>query len=643
MKKFFMCCFLAVFCTTAFAHQKQNLKVLYVGGTTDSYGDTYNNAVNSDAAKLRTAAFEEYLKQYFTEVATVMGSDYKEEMSAGYDVTIFDGKIPVVHKRIARKGANGEINYYSAQKLSEDFEYPALLIAEIGQDVGRSIGLKTDWYCLCLDADAHHMNLEHPIFKGPFETSITIEEKPTPEDASHYEYYTGKLPATTPMWKVQTKGYMNNRGFRIGMVARPWGFTDSPDAEVISSGVCAKTIDAVAIGRHGNFFFWGFAASPTYMTDEAKDVFANAVVYTASLKGQRVIARKYYDRAATKVYLKELLYISTEEAYKERIESDREWHAQQVEDQKKVQEKKARGEKLTKDEEYLLNIPLSEYKPQPFDKYLARYMKDDFKIFGTDYKAYHKYMSKNEPYLYGAGMFYNFIVDEDARKWGIANSDIKILDKAISVLEKGKNSEECERAQRILDRYTLCTFSEPSSWRNWFETYKDKIFFTEAGGYLFLVNTLDPTVPGNNYKAKRIQQAVNSIELPQTSDNEPVVAGAKHVAIEGGREFVVVKLGIRTGYHIYGNVSEQDPYIPTKVELVLPDGYTCGEAVVPFGTPLGTNGTTQYADEAVYVIPVYGDSKEGITVKVSYQCCDSSICFPPTEKSIELPSVHIDY
>ncbi|MBQ3521637.1 MAG: hypothetical protein IJA38_02280 [Bacteroidales bacterium] len=638
MKRILYALFLVMLCTNVFAQHKQDLRVLYVGGSTDSSDDSRSKTVDPNAVKIRMAAFEECLKQYFTEVAAIVGSEYKEEMSANYDVTIFDGKIPVKQSRIIRKGANGETNYHAELRLSEDFEYPTLLIAEAGEDIGRSIGLKTDWYCLCLDADAHHMNLDHPIFKGPFETTITIEEKPTPEDAFHYEYYTGKLPATTPMWKVQTKGYKTHEGFRVGMVSRPWGFADSPDTEIISSGVCAKTIDAVAIGRHGNFFFWGFAASPSYMTDEAKDVFANAVVYTASLKGQRVIARKYYDRAATKAYLKENIYLSSEDVYKERIKSDKEWYAQQAEEKKKALEKKNKGEKLTKKEEYVLTIPTREYQPQPFEKYLEKYMQDAFKIFGTDYKAYHKYMYKNEPYLYGAAMFYKFIVDEDARKWGIANSDIRILDKAISVLEKGKNKEECDRAKRILDRYTLCTFTDPAQWRNWFETYKDKIFFTEAGGYLFLVNTLDNTVPGNDYRAKRLQQAIDSINLPETSDNEPVATGAKHITIEGGKQFIIVKLGIRTGYHIYGNVSDQDPYIPTKVELVLPDGYTQAEVLAPFGTPLGTNGTTQYEDEATFIIPIYGDAKDGIKVKVSYQCCDSSICFPPTEKTIELPS-----
>lgn len=95
---------------------------------------------------------------------------------------------------------------------------------------------------------------------------------PTPSDAFHYAYFMDEpVPDSVLMWKVQNKGYQTHEGFRVGMVARPWGFEDSPDAEYISSGVCAKTLDAVAIGRHGNFLHWGFAASPADMTEEAKD------------------------------------------------------------------------------------------------------------------------------------------------------------------------------------------------------------------------------------------------------------------------------------------------------------------------------------------------------------------------------------
>lgn len=75
------------------------------------------------------------------------------------------------------------------------------------------------------------------------------------------------------------------------MVSRPGGFEDSPEAEIISGGVSAKTWDAVAIGRHGNFLHWGFAALSDDMTDEARDVFANAVVYIAGFAGQTPVAR----------------------------------------------------------------------------------------------------------------------------------------------------------------------------------------------------------------------------------------------------------------------------------------------------------------------------------------------------------------
>lgn len=38
--------------------------------------------------------------------------------------------------------------------LPEDFDRPAVMLVEMGETLGRRIGLKTDWYCLCLEADA---------------------------------------------------------------------------------------------------------------------------------------------------------------------------------------------------------------------------------------------------------------------------------------------------------------------------------------------------------------------------------------------------------------------------------------------------------------------------------------------------------
>ena len=456
---------------TSFAQQKQELKVLYVGGSSDLERPT------PESVQERFSAFEEYLKQYFTQVTAIRSSQYKTHLSADYDVTIFDGMIPRKQQAIWRKGADGEAKYFNAISIADEFNHPAILIANMGDLIGRGLGTKTDWYCLCLDADAHHINLEHPIFKGPFKTDITLTDKPTPDAAFSFEYSTGKLPQTLPMWKVQTKGYMNDKGFRIGMVSRPAGFTDSPETEIISSGVCAKSIDAVAISRHGNFFFWGFSASPKYMTEEAKDVFANAVVYTSTLKGQKIIAKKYYDRAATKAYIKELTHFASEEAYQKFIKIEEEYYQETVKLKQTAIAKKEKGEKLSEDETYALNTEVpSSYEPISFEDYMKKRLKDNYKTFGTDYKAYHKYLQKNEPYFYGAAMFYKLQVDEDAKSWKIPNSDVRLIEKAITTLEKGKKQEEIAKAKRILDRYTLCTFSKPAQWREWFNKYKETIF-----------------------------------------------------------------------------------------------------------------------------------------------------------------------
>lgn len=628
MKRFIIFAFALLFCIGAFAQNKTNLKVLYVGGTSD-----YEKSTPELIAD-RTVAFEQYLNNYFSSVTVIDGKNFKEDMSANYDVTIFDGPIPCKSPRFSRKASNGEENYYAPKYLSEGFNYPAILIANTSESLGRSIGVKTDWYCLCLDADAHHMNTGHPIFKGPYKTKLTISDKPTPEDAFHYEYYTGKLPSTTPMWKVQTKGYIADKGFRVGMVARPWGFTDSPEAEVISSGVCAKTIDAVAIGRHGNFFFWGFSASPKYMTDEAKQVFANAVVYTATLEGSKVIARKYYDRAATKEYIKEMTYLSTKKAFEEYVISNTQFYDDLKKQKRLAEAKKAKGEKLTDDDNYALQIDTSNMEViNDYAQYLKKRMREYYDVFGTDVEAFHKFLKDNEPYLYGAAMFYKFIVDEDVKSLGIANTDIKLLDKAISMLENGV---DCEKAQRILDRYTLCTFSKPSDWRKWYNTYKDKLFFTQSGGYYFLVNTTDPSVPGNDYIAKGIYLEARDLSLEETTDNSPVAVAAKEITLAGGNQFVIVKMRIRNGYHIYGRVSDQDPFIPTKIALELPEGYSAGTMKIPAGTLLNNTGTVQYTGDVLFTIPIYGDTKGKITLNYQFQCCDSQVCLPPVEGKIQL-------
>ena len=128
----------------------------------------------------------------------------------------------------------------------------------------------------------------HEVFQTPLKVNLQFEDHAVP---ANYRHYPGgdKLGQTIKVWKVQTKKFPE---IDPGLVSDPYGFGDSPDAEVISSGLNSKGPDSVALGRHGNFFLWGFSASPTDMTPEARKCFINAVCYIKKFDGQKPLVRK---------------------------------------------------------------------------------------------------------------------------------------------------------------------------------------------------------------------------------------------------------------------------------------------------------------------------------------------------------------
>lgn len=540
--------------------KKEKLKVLYAGGTAEisAYGTTKPTPEEKEASvKLRMTAFESMLKNYFTDVTIMRDRDYKEEISYNYDITIMDGIPPIRVPLYTEKDDKGNYSVYKyAGYISEEFDSPMLTIAEISDKIGRRIGLKLDWYCLCLDAFAYGFNKSHPIFNGPFPVKLTIEERPTPKDALAFQRYSKEIiPPTQKMWRVQKHGYMTDQGVRVGMVCRPWGFLDSPETEVISGGVSLKSPDAIAIGRHGNFFHWGFASSPSDMTDEAVAVFANAVVYASKFKNNRVISRKYDDRKTTR---HEMFFV------------------------------------------------------------FARSQQDSAKMV-TDY-----------PYLYTGESKTGLVIDEDAKTLGIPTYDKAILDKAIGMLEQGRNIES---AQRILDRYTLATFSSPKEWRAWFEKYKKDLFFSESGGFYFLINTSDKQVYGNDYSLMQIERCGRAIAVSETNNDNPVNIATKLLRLDNGEIVAIAKVKIEKGFHIYAKVSKSEPYSPTIIEFNVPAGYTkLKETNSPASIKYGDRGTFIYMNEVIFYQRFIGDGKDGFKCKISYQCCDDQVCIPPTEK-----------
>lgn len=628
---------MAVF-TNMGAQKKADLRILFVGGSSDFYtmgGAKVDSIEQKKSADIRTASFGKLLKQYFKNVSVINAAEYNPTLSDSYDVTIFDGKpTPWRKKKMIYDDKGNVIDVIPPAYLPMDYSSPTLCIAEYSNELGLSLGIKNDWYCLCLDAEAHTWVKDHPVFQGPYKVTLKTTLKPTPEGAKEYaRIYGEKLADSIPMWSVQNKGYSTVRTYRPGMVSRPEGYCDSPDAEIISGGVSIKSIDAVAMGRHANFFHWGFSAAPYDMTEEGKIVFINAIVYISKFKEQPV-ARKMNDRISTRHHVDAMKYLVTREAWEENNKANREFNKNVIETQKRAKEKLAKNEKLDEMENVYLNFKL---EPEPtFSEYVKSRVPQLYHIFGDDADEYVRYYDKNKPYFYGGGdMDYGVDIDEDVRTLGIANNDKRMLDKAITMLENG---EDTLLAERVLQRYTLCRFDQPSEWRKWYETYKEKMFFSESGGWLWLINTSDKSVPGTDYSVIQKNEEVKVPELPgMTNNKNPVMISAALNKLEDGNLEVVIRMKIHQGYHTYAQVSEQEPFIPTVVNIEIPSAYKKeGDLKTPVFKKSGSAGTTIYEGDGIFRQKIRGKGTGEVKCTVSYQCCDNTICFPPAEKTILL-------
>lgn len=500
--------------TACNSSNKEKLNVLYVGGSAnlETIGG-YEWDADTLAASVaeRMANFSEFLNDHFTDVTVIDAKEYTADMSKQYDVTIFDGR-PKPIREMVNDRENGI--YIPAAYLPDDFSSAALMIANASHDLGRTVGTKNDWYCLCLDNYAFNMDMDHPIFKGPFKVDITTEKQPTPAGVIETAPMMGlEAPAEMDMWKVVDYSYgdENSKGLRIGMISRPGGYLDSPETEVISGGKSAKTIDAVAIGRHGNFFHWGFAGDPKHLTPSAREALANAIVYAAKFNNQPIIARKKNDGIATRDHLNMQKWMLSKDAWKYMEETNMNYYLQIDSLHKVIDEKTAKGEELNATEKMYAQFP-APVKPQPvsYGDYLKGRAPELYAQYGEDAQKYDEYFDSNYGYFRPDARGYNFEIDEDVKAMGIANNDIRLLDTAIAQLEKG--GDDAARAQAVLERYTLCRFATPAEWRAWFDKYQDKLFFTESGGYLWLVNSYDPDVVGNDYSVldKKVEKAAET-------------------------------------------------------------------------------------------------------------------------------------
>lgn len=465
---------------------KSDLKILYVGVNPDKEMTekekqrVANPERMAALIKTRTSDYEAFLKQYFNSVDVVYSEDYKEGQSANYDVTIIDDYLPSISGGWIEDPETGERTYEMPRYLTEDFNHATLMIGEPSAYIGQGRQLKIDHLCLCLDAHAHGMKLEHPIFHKPYQVSVSYEDIKTP--GNYKVRYGGRdLGDTMPMWRIQTEGYEDGKGFPVGLVSTGYGFDNGIDAEQISNGKCAKGVEATAIGRHANFFHWGFAAAPEYMTESAKLTLINSIHYIAQFKGAKQVTKKIKG-TNLRLYMREQQWTLSDEGWARWEHYLNKGIPKAKERKKEIQAKKDAGEALDEMEKMILQMPI---KKETREWTIRREPEELKKKFGEDWAAYENYYKENMDYFYALeGEWYKSAVDEDAKALGIANSDIKLLETALKML---KDDEQAAIAQGILTRYTTESFETAGEWKKWYKQNRKNLYFSEGDCFKWIV------------------------------------------------------------------------------------------------------------------------------------------------------------
>ncbi len=313
------------------------------------------------------------------------------------------------------------------------------------------------------------------MYHTPLVVRPEFEFRATPDNYRETYQGPGELPDRIKVWRVQDS-------LRGNMVSPSFGFLDSPDAEIIAVGFnLAKEYGAIAIGRQANFLQWGYGDPPSQMTDAGRRLFINCIHYIHRFDGQAPLVRRRAEARDSAVYAasamarihrfatSRLTRVSPPkrsatsgqgtEATSVPLFGADPWLPFETPRPVPVQPDEA-ARILAPQKEFFLKM----FAPDLWDKYCA------------DPNSLLTYYKTNRELVYWDGVFR---VDKDLKSLGIeSNRKVEILDR---LYELRKDETKREIAQRLIDRYT------DGGTEFDFQKGRDRIYFTDIGGYKFKV------------------------------------------------------------------------------------------------------------------------------------------------------------
>jgi hypothetical protein len=271
---------------------------------------------------------------------------------------------------------------------------------------------------------AHAESLDHEVYRTPLTVQPEFEYRATPQNYRLSYFGPGKLPDKIKIWRVQT----SQRG---NVVARGYGFEDSPDAEILAVGFNhGKAYGDVGIGRQANVLQWGYCDPPSQMTEAGRRLFVNCIHYIRRFDGKTPLVRPQNSGRENALLSASYLKILKEkEKFFHRVFPAELWGKYQSD----------------------------------FDGLLAYYQQNLELVYWD--KVYR--------------------VDNELQSLGLgSNRKLESLEHLIALLD---DAGQANTARELLARYTEMAFETPQQWRQWFTENRQRIYFTDVGGYKFKV------------------------------------------------------------------------------------------------------------------------------------------------------------
>lgn len=276
------------------------------------------------------------------------------------------------------------------------------------------------------------MRLDHAIFQGPLKPTITFQEDDWGKDFD-----------ARGLWTVQTGELGTGKGNDFGLVSTGFGFEDSPDCERISGGKNSKGPAHIAIGRQANLLQWGFYAAPDRMTESARQVFLNSIVYMRRFDGHRPLV--------------------------EQTTSHRDWL----------------GDYIDLIRNRLPTMPEGAQKGMG-DYLLKQFPKSLTDKVGLDADALEAWTKKHIEFIH-APAAYQLTLDGDLAKLGLSNRDPKFL---VWLEQSLKLDAKDALALSLAERYLDGTFADTRAILAHLETWRGRLFFSDQGGFRWFKNPL---------------------------------------------------------------------------------------------------------------------------------------------------------